>query len=253
MQKIIDINNGIIHEILFQINKDLNPNHSSAMDEKQIKELNFLQRKREYDHSKLRINNDFAFQKVNFIMQNNESGNVRNESQSCLFNSGVNNWKKSFSKSLDNSNLIENDKININDKYPFDADSNNEIKVLKNKKAVYINRNLLNSHSTPRSLKKFKQFKFEIRKKTSSKYRGVSKNGNKWQVLIMKNNNKYYISSYLSEEIAARIYDILAIKNFGIKASTNFIYNHIQIKKIKECKIDIKSENISDIIDQLIK
>ena len=57
----------------------------------------------------------------------------------------------------------------------FDEGNNNEIKVLKNKKKVYINRYLLNSHSTSRSLKKYKQFKFEIRKKTSSKYRGVSK------------------------------------------------------------------------------
>ena len=48
----------------------------------------------------------------------------------------------------------------------------------------------------------------------------------------MINNKKYYKGSYLSEEIAARIYDIMAIKNFGIKARTNFVYNHIQIKKI---------------------
>ena len=68
----------------------------------------------------------------------------------------------------------------------------------------------------------------------------------------MINNKKYYIGSYYSEEIAARIYDILAIKNFGIKARTNFIYNYIQLKKIKESKINIKSDDISDIIEQLI-
>ena len=142
--------------------------------------------------------------------------------------------------------------MNITQKCLFDEDQNNEIKVLKNKKVVYVNRYLLNSYSTSRSLKKFKQSKFEIRKKTSSKYRGVSKNGNKWQVLIMINNKKYYKGSYLSEEIAARIYDIMAIKNFGIKARTNFIYNHIQIKKIKESKINIDSDNINEIMEQLI-
>ena len=68
----------------------------------------------------------------------------------------------------------------------------------------------------------------------------------------MINNKKSYIGSYLSEEIAARIYDILSIKNRGIKARTNFIYNHIQIKKIIESKINIKSANISDIIEKLI-
>ena len=68
----------------------------------------------------------------------------------------------------------------------------------------------------------------------------------------MKNNKKYYKGSYLSEEIAARIYDIMAIKNFGIKARTNFIYNNIQKNNICESKINIKSCNISDIIKQLI-
>ena len=68
----------------------------------------------------------------------------------------------------------------------------------------------------------------------------------------MINNKKYYIGSYISEEIAARVYDILAIKNRGINARTNFIYNHIQIKKINESTINIKSGNISDIIEELI-
>ena len=242
-----------------------------------------LERKRENDHLKFRINNDFAFQKENFIIQKNESGNVRNEPQSYLINNDVNSFKKSFCESLDNSNPKLNNKINIitddkkvnlinasiiknnslknkryfnvikiNDKLSFDEGKNNEIKVLKNKKKVYINRYLLNSYSTSRSLKKFEQFKFEIRKKTSSKYRGVSKNGNKWQVLIMINNKKYYKGSYLSEDIAARIYDIMAIKYFGIKARTNFIYNHIQIKTIKESKIKINSDNINEIMEQLI-
>ena len=141
-------------------------------------------------------------------------------------------------------NVIKN-----NGKCLFDTESNNEIKVLKNKKAVYINRYLLNSYSISRSVKKFK---FEIKKKTSSKYRGVSKNGNKWQVLIMINNNKFYIGSYISEEIAARVYDILSIKYRGINARTNFKYNHIQIKKINESNLNIKSSNISDIIEKLI-
>ena len=60
----------------------------------------------------------------------------------------------------------------------------------------------------------------------------------------MINKKKYYLGSYLSEEIAARIYDIFAIINLGFKARTNFIYNYTQIKKIKESKINIKSDNI---------
>ena len=68
---------------------------------------------------------------------------------------------------------------------------------------------------------------------------------------MMINNKKYYKGSYISEEFAARVYDILSIKNRGIKARTNFIYNNIQKKNIYESKINIKSDNISDIIKQL--
>ena len=52
---------------------------------------------------------------------------------------------------------------------------------------------------------------------------------------------------------SVRVYDILAIKYRGINAKTNFIYNHIQIKKINESKINIKSDNISNIIEELIE
>ena len=69
----------------------------------------------------------------------------------------------------------------------------------------------------------------------------------------MINNKKCYIGSYFSEDTAARIYDIFSIKNRGIKARTNFKYNNIQIKKIIENKININSDNISDVIEELIK
>jgi len=134
----------------------------------------------------------------------------------------------------------------------LNTENNNEIKVLKNNKVVYINRDLLNSYSSFKNIKKLNNIFFVGRNKRSSKYRGVSKNGYQFQVLMMVNNNKYYLGSYPSEELAARIYDVLAIKNRGTKARTNFVYNKNQIKKIYENEIDIKSENISEIIEQLI-
>ena len=69
---------------------------------------------------------------------------------------------------------------------------------------------------------------------------------------MMNNNKQFSIGNYPSEELAARIYDIFALKNRGVKARTNFVYNKNQIKKIFEKKINIRTDNISDIIKQLI-
>ena len=140
----------------------------------------------------------------------------------------------------------------INEKDLLDSEASNEIKVLKNTKVVYISTNLVKSYYTNRSIKKLNKIKFIITNKRRSKYRGVSKNGNKWQVLIMVNNKKCYLGSYPSEELAARVYDIYAIKSYGNKARTNFVYNYSQLKKIHEKKINIKSSNISDFVKQLI-
>ena len=90
------------------------------------------------------------------------------------------------------------------------------------------------------------------RKKRSSLYRGVSKNGSNWQVIISSKYNKGYIGIYKTEEIAARIYDIISIKRKGIKAKTNFEYNIHQIQNITEAYIDYKSQDIEEIILDLI-
>ena len=127
---------------------------------------------------------------------------------------------------------------------------NNEIKVLKNHKAVYVNRYLLKSPSSSKNLKKLNKIAFIGKTKRSSRYRGVSRNGNQWQVLIMLKRGKSYVGSYTSEEFAARIYDILAIKYRGIKARTNFKYSSEQIKTISETDIDIKSKDINDFISK---
>ena len=140
---------------------------------------------------------------------------------------------------------------NIIEKKIFELETNNEIKVLKNNKIVYVNKDLLNSYSTSRSVKKLKKINFVIRKKRSCKYRGVSKNGNNWQVLIMINHKKYFLGNYPSEDLAARIYDIKAIKSWGVKARTNFFYDKSQIQKIYNKKINIKCDDISDIMAQL--
>ena len=250
---------------------------------KEQKELNFLQRKRGLEFYELKKNNyiiipkenDFSILSKNKIIKNisqhSNSGNIRNDHQTYPNNYKINIFKKVFAESLDNPNLEEKKQIKFytykenikeNENYNnsisikkeiLDSKTNNEIKVLKNNKIVFINSNLLNTYSTTRAIKKLNEINYIIRNKRSSKFRGVSKNGNNWQVLMMVNNEKHYIGSYQSEELAARIYDILSIKKRGIKARTNFFYNNIQLKKIFEKQINIKSPNISDIISNLIK
>ena len=147
----------------------------------------------------------------------------------------------------------EKPKKKIRKKSICQSENNNEIKVLKNNKVVYVNTFLLNSYTSSKNIKKLNKIAFIGRNKRSSRFRGVSKNGNQWQVLIMINKNKSYIGSYPYEELAARVYDVLALKNRGIKARTNFIYNSKQIQRICELDIDVKSKNIDNIISHLIE
>lgn len=70
------------------------------------------------------------------------------------------------------------------------------------------------------------------RKPRGSRYRGVSRNGNQWQVLIMVNKKKRYVGSYSNEEEAARAYDKVALQNHGAKAKTNFDYTEEEVQKI---------------------
>ena len=216
------------------------------------------------------VNNNFNENLNNDFLNNNSK--LNNDNNKDYFRANLNdNYNNSIdcSKIINHSNNTSNfmkknyfnvihikkerckkkiKQINVNQ-----IENNNEIKVLKNNKVVYVNSFLLNSYTTSKNIKKFNKITFIGRNKRSSKYRGVSKNGNQWQVLMMINKNKSYIGSYPSEELAARIYDILALKNRGIKARTNFIYNSKQIKKICQMEIDIKSEKINDIISQLIE
>ena len=245
--------------------------------EKELKELFITQRKI-----------DFVIQKaINFSLignnkQQNELKNIMNIPKIYPSNKEIINLEKFNSeehnlhpekskkiqtitnetkKRLINNNSTENShkikskyfyiKKNIIKKHIFGLQDNNEIKVLKNNKLVYINKNFINKYSTARAIKKFKKIKFIITKKRSSKYRGVSKNGSKWQVLMMINNKKCYLGNYSSEDLAARIYDIQAIKSWGIKARTNFVYDNNQIKKIYNNKINMKCNNVSEIMAQL--
>ena len=124
------------------------------------------------------------------------------------------------------------------------------IRTVKNKKIVYCQGDFNSLNQYPKYLlkemnsstinineveKEEKDFN-RNRGQRGSKHRGVSKNGNQWQVLIMINKKKRYIGNYKNEEEAASSYDIVAIQNHGNKAKTNFYYTPEQIDKIKKMK-----------------
>ena len=189
---------------------------------------------------------------MNNINSNNIKGNLNdkinkkismdcNESKNALSNKNINFdiirvKEKKHIKKLSNIKIIPNE-------------TNNEIKVLKNKKVVYANSILLNSSSTSKNIKRLNKVVFIGINRRGSKYRGVSKNGNQYQVLIMFNKKKIYIGSFPDEEDAARIYDILTLKFRGIKAKTNYYYSYEQIKEIIE--LDINNKNIYQIISKI--
>ena len=113
-----------------------------------------------------------------------------------------------------------------------------------------MNSYLLDSYYS-KNLKTAKKVVFIGRTKRNSKYRGVSKNTSHWQVLFMYQKAKTYAGCFPSEEIAARVYDILAIKKRGIKARTNYLYSIEEMQKINEMNIDLKAKNIDEIIANL--
>ena len=188
-------------------------------------------------------NNNKKFENINSNPDSLDSTN--NNIKNKYFN--ITNYESE--EKINNNNIINTKKESP---IVVDNERNNEIKVLKNNKAVYVNSYLLNSPSASKKLKQLNKITFIGKSKRSSKFRGVSKNGNQWQVLLMYKKGKSYVGSYSSEEFAARIYDILAIRLRGVKARTNFKYSYEQIKKIGDNDFDIKSKNINDIIAQFV-
>ena len=85
-----------------------------------------------------------------------------------------------------------------------------------------------------------------------SKYRGISKNGNFWQILLMVNRKKKYLGTLQSEELAAKFYDKVAIQYQGAKAKTNFPYNKQQVMQILRLQpllteVDFGDMNAADV------
>jgi hypothetical protein len=85
-----------------------------------------------------------------------------------------------------------------------------------NNKQIIINQNLPNKNhqNTSNSFR-------------GSKYRGPSKNRQKWQVMKMVNKETVRIGAIKTELDAARIYDVLAILTEGLNVSKPYYSYHI--------------------------
>jgi len=181
--------------------------------------------------------NDLDFHKK--LLGNEKNDIAKNNDIFSLLN--VNNKSNDF---------IEN---NCSKKKNEDNSKKSEMKVMKNNKLVYLNSKKTYFYHHSNYFQKSKKI-FSINAgRRSSQYRGVSKNGNQWQVLIMCNKSKSYAGTYTCENLAARVYDILAIKNKGNKAKTNFKYSESQKRKICNTDIDFKAKNLDQIIYDLLK
>ena len=65
-----------------------------------------------------------------------------------------------------------------------------------------------------------------------SRFRGVSKNKEKWQVMVTLYHRKEYTGGIETETEAARLYDRRSILTYGLKAKTNFDYNRHELEAI---------------------
>ena len=118
-----------------------------------------------------------------------------------------------------NSFNVPNNKniILLNKKTQREDIEKNESSVSNNKKKIFEIKKITDRKKEAEKEKKMKKYIYR-----GSKYRGVSRNGKTWQVLIMINRNKNYIGNFKSEEEAAKAYDEYAMKYHKNKARLNF-------------------------------
>ena len=172
--------------------------------------------------AKLFVINSFGSQKHQIIKKN----------KFFVYENNVNtNNKNNYEKNNKSENRTQNNKFKI-----YKSRGIKIHKLIKNNKRVFVNciySDIFLKNSNQKNKK-------NLYKKTSrnSSYRGVSKNGNKWQALLMNNKNRYYLGNYNSEETAAKVYDFFSIKFLGKKATTNFFYDDEYFKKIYEIEFN---------------
>jgi hypothetical protein len=243
--KVDNINNNSIN---INTNQNSNTNNNLTNDNKNIIN-NYL----ENENNKIIIEKDSNEKEKNKVKINLQTHDETND------NSNKNNIAAKTTKSDNESilkkpallfnvketSLIEEEKLKQKSKIT----SKKRKRFLKNNKLVFIqsdkgkdyeeknNKNELEEYEENENEASFDSEKVSelIQKNTKprgSKYRGVSKNGSQWQVLIMVKKKKRYIGSFSNEEEAAKAYDKVALQHHGIKAKTNYDYTKEEVEKI---------------------
>ena len=181
LQKIIKINSDIINQTIGIINQNFslyNNILSLAIENRKNKLINF---QREIYIVIQKAINFSIIGNNKYNKQQSEIENVRNVPKSYPIKNEMINFEKLFGetynsypkenikfqtdkndiqRSLINNNSTKYNHKNIFEKYIFDLQTNNEIRILKNNKLVYLNKKLLNTYSTSRAIKKLKKLIF---------------------------------------------------------------------------------------------
>jgi hypothetical protein len=242
--KVDNINNNSIN-----INTNQNSNTNNLTNDNKNIINNYL----ENENNKIIIEKDSNEKEKNKVKINLQTHDETND------NSNKNNIAAKTTKSdnepilkkpallfnVKETSLIEEEKLKQKGKIT----SKKRKRFLKNNKLVFIqsdkgkdyeeknNKNELEEYEENENEASFDSEKVSelIQKNTKprgSKYRGVSKNGSQWQVLIMVKKKKRYIGSFSNEEEAAKAYDKVALQHHGIKAKTNYDYTKEEVEKI---------------------
>lgn len=171
------------------------------------------------DNNFINNNNTKLLSKKSSFLDNFKSNNKKNNSNNNSISPDLknnNNKKKIYIKNNKLVYVINENHTNVGDAINLDEENDN-------------NKNQISNDDKIDMIKKKLE---EERKPRSSKFRGVSKNGGRWQVLIMIKQKKRYIGNFSDETEAAREYDKIAIQFHGLKAKTNFEYTEEEIKNI---------------------
>ena len=159
-----------------------------------------------------------------FISSININININNSTNTLLSTPGTLN----FHHIQKNNNLCDlinaqtNSNYFLNKKTLREETKNNKQKepnTLNEKNKIFFIKKIADKAKEAAEEKKIKKYTYR-----GSKYRGVSRNGKTWQVLIMINRNKNYIGNFKSEDEAAKAYDEYAMKFHKGKARLNFFH-----------------------------